>query len=195
MGVCRKYDRGDFLNKKILIIRGSARKNSKTAKMAEAFALGAEGKGHKVFWFYPVRDRVGPCLACDKCWSKGEACAVDPVFNRLASLLEMCDVLLISTPLYWFGFPSCVKAAIDKLYAYVGTDVLRPLAVKESYLFVCGHDPDPAKYQSIEQIYQSSMAYLGIKDRGILQTGGLSAEGALERSGVLQKAEKMGEQV
>lgn len=183
------------MSKKVLIVTSSPRKNSNTTKMAQAFARGAEAAGHEVFWFDAAKHKIEGCDACDACWSKGEACVMPDDFNKLAALLEACDVLLIATPLYWLGFPAQVKAAIDKLYAYGGAGGLRPLAIQESYLFVCGGDSDQAEYQPILQSYEVSAEFLGWKNRGVIQTGGVDAEGALEASGVLQQAEEMGKMV
>lgn len=42
------------------------------------------------------------------------------------------------------------------------------------------------------QIYKTSAEFLGWKDYGVIQTGGIDAGGALEVSGVLGQADKMG---
>ncbi len=183
------------MSKKILVMTSSPRKNGNTAKMAAAFMQGAEQAGHEVFRFDAAFHRINGCTACDACWSTGKACVMDDDFNALAELLESCEVLLIATPLYWLGFPAQVKAAIDKLYAYGGSGGLRPLAIRESYLFVCGGDAGKEEYQPILQSYRTSAAFLGWKDRGVIQTGGLDEAGALEQSGVLEQAEEMGRNV
>lgn len=183
------------MSKKVLILTSSPRKNSNTTRMAEAFAKGTEQAGHEVFCFDAAAHEIKGCNACDACWSKGEACVMNDDFNKLAALLESCDVLLLACPLYWLGFPAQVKAAIDKLYAYGGAGGLRPLAIKESYFFVCGGDAGKEEYQPIIQSYQTSAAFLGWQDKGIIQTGGIDAPGALENSGVLEQAEEMGRNV
>lgn len=183
------------MSKKVLVLTSSPRKNSNTTKMAQAFARSAEAAGHEVVWFDAAKHKIEGCNACNACWSNGEACVMPDDFNKLAALLESCEVLLIATPLYWLGFPAQVKAAIDKLYAYGGSGGPRPLAIKESYLFVCGEDTDKTEYQPIIQTYETSAAFLGWKNRGILQIGGVDAEGALEASGVLEQASEMGKTV
>lgn len=183
------------MSKKNLVLTASPRKNGNTSKMADAFTRGAEAAGHSVVRFDAAFHNIRGCNACNACWSKGNACVMDDDFNALAELLETCDVLLISTPLYWLGFPAQVKSAIDKLYAYGGSGGPRPLAIKESYLFVCGEDPTQEQYQPILQTYRTSAKFLGWEDRGILQIGGLEASGGIEASGVLEQAEEMGRNV
>ena len=183
------------MGKKVLVLTSSPRKNGNTSKMADAFTRGAEQAGHEVFRFDAAFHNIGGCTACDTCWSTGEACSISKDFNKLAVLLESCDVLLISVPLYWLGFPAQVKGAIDKMYAYGGSGGLRPLAVKESYLFVCGGDTDKEEYKPILATYEGIAGFLSWKDRGILQTGGLDEQGAIEKSGLLEKAEEMGQSI
>ncbi len=69
------------------------------------------------------------------------------------------------------------------------------LLVKESYLFVCGGDTDKEEYKPILATYEGMAGFLSWKDRGILQTGGLDEQGAIEKSGLLEKAEEMGQSI
>ena len=182
----------NLIGKKILVLTASPKKNGNTNKMADAFIRGAEQAGHSVFKFETAFKKIGGCNACNTCWSTGTACSVKDDFNELESLLESCDVLLISSPLYWFAFPAQIKGAIDKLYAYGGSGGPRPLTIKESYLFICGGDADKEEYKPVIMMYQMMSEYLGWKDRGILQNGGVNGEGEIEQSGVLEQAEEMG---
>ncbi len=183
------------MSKKVLILTSSPRENSITKRMAEAFAEGAREAGHEIFYFDAAEHQMKGCRACNACWSNGEACALDPEFNKFAALMEKCDVLLLSTPLYWFSLPAQVKVAIDKLYAYGGSGGPRPLTVKESYFFVCGGNGDKAEYKPVLDLYQMIADYLKWTNRGILQTGGIGAPGKLEASGVLERAKEMGRNV
>lgn len=181
------------MGKKILVLTGSPRKNGITNRMAEAFTRGAEQEGNEVFHFDTALHRIGCCGACNGCWSRGEACVMEDHFNELAALLESCEVILIASPLYWFGFPAHLKGAIDRIYAFLNPSCPRPLAIKESFLFICGGDANWAEeYEPILQTYGLICGSLLWENRGVIQTGGLEAEGALETSGVLEQAEEMG---
>lgn len=181
--------------KKVLVMTASPVKNGNTDKMADAFIEGAKESGHEVVKFETAFKKIGGCMACNKCWSKGEACIQNDDFRELEPLLERCDVLLIASPLYWFNLPAQIKGAIDRLYAYGGSGGLRPLAIKESYFFVCGNLADKDEYQPLLDIYRMTAKYLKWKDRGIIQTGGMDKEGALEASGILKQAREMGKNV
>lgn len=183
------------MGKKVLVLTGSPRKNGNTEKMADAFIRGAEAAGHTVTKFEGGIKKVGGCRACNNCWSKGRACVFDDDFTELSELLENNEVLLISSPLYWFGFPAQVKSVIDRLYAYSGSGGPRPLGIKESMLFICGGDATEEQFRPTIGMYEGVAQFLGWKDSGIIQTGGLDAEGAIEASGILKQAEDMGRAV
>ena len=184
------------MSKKILVLTGSPRKNGNTNKMAEAFIRGAKESGHEVVRFDAAGHNLGGCKACDACWSKGEACIQADDFNKLATLLENSEVILITSPLYWFGFPAQLKDAIDRLYAYLNPACPRPIAVKESYLFVCGGSSDwQDEYEPLLQSYRMICDSMSWINKGILQTGGINAQEALEASDILKKADEMGRNV
>ena len=99
--------------------------------------------------------------------------------------------MVLAAPVYWMGFPAQMKAAIDKLYAYGGSGGLRPLAIKESALLLCGGDPAAAEYDYVAQGYKMIVSFLGWRDRGVLWQGGTGAPGDISPD-ALQKAEGMG---
>lgn len=171
------------MGKKVLVITASPRKDSGTKKLADAFVKGAEKSGNEVFLFDAGHKKMAGCLACNRCWSRGYACVQEDDFLELSLLLEKCDVLLISTPLYWLSFPAQVKGAIDRLYAYGGSGGPRPLAVKESLLFVSGELPGADKeYDPIVQIYQTSAEFLGWKDCGVIRCGASEIPDYMEKA-------------
>lgn len=69
------------------------------------------------------------------------------------------------------------------------------MTIKESYFFVCGGDSDEEEYQPVLATYRNIAGYLGWTDKGIIRTGGLNADGDVEKSGLLEKAEEMGRNV
>lgn len=77
-------------------------------------------------------------------FAKGAACSFHDDFNLLAPMLEEADALILASPIYWFSFPSEIKAAIDKLYAFLIGG--KPLKIKECMLLTCGETGDTADF-------------------------------------------------
>lgn len=147
--------------------------------MANAFIRGAEQAGHSVTKFETAYKNM-----------RGFTSEPDD-FSELAPLLDNCDVVVISTPLYWFSFPAQLKAVIDQLdYSKISK-----MLNKDSYLFVSGGEKDDETYKLIDTLYHKITEFQAWKEKGVLQARGLDAFGEIEKSGILEKAEEMGRQV
>ena len=181
-----------MIKKNVLVLTGSPRKNGNSDRMAEAFIRGAVSAGHDVIKFETVAKKIGGCKGCEKCWSKDQPCVHRDDFDQLAPLLEGADVLVLCTPLYWFTFSAPIKAAIERLYAYLRDNRKRSLKIKESYLLVCGADPQQKIFDGIIATYREIVSFLEWTDRGILAVPKVSDVGDIEHTDALIKAEDLG---
>jgi len=180
------------IKKNVLVLTGSPRKNGNSDRMAEAFIRGALSAGHEVIKFETAAKKIGGCKGCKKCWSKDQPCVHRDDFDQLAPLLEGADVLVLCTPLYWFTFSAPIKAAIERLYAYLRDNSKRSLKIKESYLLVCGADPQQKIFDGIIATYREIVSFLEWTDRGILAVPKVSDVGDIEHTDALIKAEDLG---
>ena len=127
------------MSKRILILTGSPRRGGNSDLMADAFAKGASEAGNSVVQFNTAHKHIQGCRACDNCFSKeNKACIFNDDFNELASLMAESDVIVFCTPLYWYSFPTQIKAAIDKFYSFIIGK--KDVPIKECMLLSCG-DP------------------------------------------------------
>ncbi|OPL11455.1 MAG: flavodoxin [Firmicutes bacterium ML8_F2] len=180
------------MQKSILVLTGSPRKNGNSERMADAFIKGALAVGHEVMKFNAGLKNIGGCRACKKCWSKDEPCIYRDDFDELVPLLEKADVIVFSTPLYWFTFSAQIMAPINRMYAYLEDNCKRPLKLKESLLFVCGADADVKIFDGTIATYRSIADYMNWEDRGILAVPKVQDKGDIDRTDALQKAEEFG---
>ena len=113
------------MSKKIVVITGSPRKNGNSFAMTDTFIKAAEAKGYVVTRFDAALKNVGGCHACETCYKTGKACSFDDDFNTIAPYIVEADVVVFTTPVYWYSFPAQIKGVIDKLYALcvAGKDV------------------------------------------------------------------------
>ena len=178
--------------KNILVLTGSPRKNGNSDRMADAFIKGALSVGHEVIKFETASKNISGCTACDTCWSNGNPCSFQDDFDELAPILEAVDVIVFSTPSYWFSFPAQIKAAIDKMYAYTGVSCKRPLKIKESLLLVCGSEEGIRKFDGIIASYREIANYMKWEDKGVLAVPNVYEIGDIEKTDALVKAEEHG---
>ncbi len=184
-----------MIRKNVLVLTGSPRKNGNSDRMAEAFIKGAVSVGHEAIKFETAAKKIGGCKGCQKCWSNDQPCVHRDDFDQLAPLLEGADVLVFCTPLYWFTFSAPLKAAIERIYAYLRDNRHRSLKIKESYLFVCGADPQLKIFDGISATYREIVSYLKWTDRGILAVPKVSEVGDIEHTDALFQAEELGKKV
>ena len=184
------------MGKQVLVLTGSPRKNGNSDMMADAFIAGAKAAGHSVDRVETAHIKVDGCRACDNCWSQGEACIYQDDFNtKLAPLYEKADVLVFAMPLYFYGFPAQIKAALDKMYAYAVPAGAGKLHISESAFLMCGGDEPMESYGGAIESYRQAAKFCGWEDRGMVIATGLLDKGAIEGSESLTKAEELGRSI
>jgi putative NADPH-quinone reductase len=99
---------------KILVINGSPKAgNSDTLKVTKAFLQGMGETGEII---HTSKVNVKPCLGCLACWLKTRGVCVQK--DDMTAILEKykaADLVIWSTPLYFFSIPSNCKAVMDRL--------------------------------------------------------------------------------
>ena len=101
----------------VLIINGSPKgTKSNSLKLTEAFLQGMKETStvHSETLTVSKLD-IKPCIGCFHCWKEtpGKCCISDDMTVVIEKILS-ADVLIYSFPLYYFGFPSPLKALIDR---------------------------------------------------------------------------------
>lgn len=180
------------MKKNILVLTGSPRKNGNSEMLADAFIEGALESGHSVVKFEAAQKKIYGCIACDTCWSKGTACSYRDGFTELEPMLEEADVIVFATPLYWSSMPAQLKAAVDKLYAYVVDACKHPLKIKESALLVCGECEGMQMFNGIIETYRGIAEYMKWEERGIIAVPEVHIKGDILKTDALEKAKKLG---
>ena len=184
------------MSKQILVITGSPRKEGNSDMLADAFIKGATASGHKVDKFMSAFHKIGGCLACNGCWSKGTPCVQSDDFNdKLAPLLEKADVLIFCTPLYAYTFPTQIKAPLDRLFPYGKESWMKPLKVKETALIICGADDGDEPFHASVESYRHLIGFFEWKNRGELIVPSVNDKGDIKNTDGLQRAEALGKSI
>jgi multimeric flavodoxin WrbA len=181
------------MKKNILVLTGSFRKNGNSDLMADAFIRGAEENGHHVTKFETAYKSFSVCKACKQCYSNGQACPYDKAFSELAPYVLDADVLVISTPLYWFTFPAPLKAALDKFYSFMIAD--KSIKMKESVLLACGEGEDISTFSGLTKSYEMMADYCGWINKGSIIATGVGNKGEIVKTGILEKIEQLGRDI
>lgn len=155
----------------IVIITGSHRPGSNSGILADYFQKGAEEAGHGIFRFDAGHKNVHVCIGCDRCGMNGP-CIFDDDFTPLREPLVAADLVLFSSPMYYFGISSQIKAVIDRFYAIDQ----RIMGGKMACLIATFWTTDHNRASGIVESYRNMLSYLCWTDRGIMLAGGVNAE-------------------
>jgi multimeric flavodoxin WrbA len=180
------------MNKKILILTGSPRKNGNSDMLADAFMKGAQEMGHTVNKIEVAKLNISGCMACEMCWTKDGACVQCDDMTEIEPLLEIADVLVLVSPLYFFGISAQLKAAVDRFCAYCVGNCKKSLRVNESALIMCGECDEERFFSGAIDTYKHTADYMKWEDRGILIATSVSAKGDILQGDWLTKAKAFG---
>lgn len=117
--------------KHIVILSGSPRKNGNTNLLCRQFQQGAEEAGHSVRFIPLAEKRIGFCRACDVCMRNGRACIQKDDMENILCAFQQADVVVLATPVYFYGVSAQMKACIDRTYP-----IWQHLGRKEVYYIV-----------------------------------------------------------
>lgn len=117
--------------KNILIISSSPRKNGNSQMLCEQFKKGAEEKGHTVTLVRLMEKRIVFCRACDGCMRNGGTCVLNDDMAEILKLFQEADVLVLATPVYFYGISAQMKTFIDRTYP-----IWQHLGKKEVYYII-----------------------------------------------------------
>lgn len=101
----------------IIILNGSPRKNGNTSTLVKSFTDGAKASGHTVKEFYLQTMSIRGCMACMGCSRNADPCAQKDDMGQIYNAFKTCDVVVLSSPVYFLGVSGPLKTAVDRLMA------------------------------------------------------------------------------
>lgn len=180
------------MNRNILVITGSPRKEGNSNRMADALTKGAREAGHTVETFETAFHNISGCTACARCWTGGRACVIQDDWQELSEKMEAADILVFAYPLYWSTMPAQMKAAIDRLFSYCSSNCVRPLTGKAYVTLLCGECEGDSIFREARAVHKGLEGYFSWKQIGELAVHSVFEAGAVERTDALERAYQMG---
>ena len=151
---------------KILVLSGSPRAKGKTAQMVAAFKEGAEGAGHEVVVFDTAKMKIGGCLACEYCHTRGEGtCIQKDDMQQIYPDLYSADAIMFASPIYYFTMTAQIEDAIQRFYPTGTVDNIKKYAA-----ILCS--ASPGVYGGSEKQLEDMAGYMGWEKAGIVTVCG-----------------------
>lgn len=107
---------------RVLTILGSPRPNGNTSQVLNWVEQSLRSNAHAVERITLINHEIGPCRECGACRKPGntELChAPADAANGIITKMTKADAIVIASPLFCWGFPSHLKALLDRLYCVV----------------------------------------------------------------------------
>ena len=136
--------------KKVLAIVSSPRKGGNSELLVDEFVKGAKEAGNTVEKVCLREKKITPCLACEACLRNGGTCVQkDDMAEVLAKLID-ADVIVLSTPVYYYSVCAQLKAMIDRSLP-IGADGGK-MKNKEFYFITTAADAPHAMERTMNDI-------------------------------------------
>lgn len=170
--------------KNILILNGSPHTHGNTAALCDAFAEGAASAGHKVTRFDLQTMNIHGCLGCLKGGKDRERpCVQKDDMGQIYPVYQEADIVVLASPMYYWGFTSRLKAAFDRLFAVAELDSGYRNPVKDCILIMAAEGNTPDNWKPVLDYYHALLAHLGWHDLGTVTAGGVLLPGDIRRNG------------
>ncbi len=95
-------------------VMGSPRKFGNTNELLSSFLDGCEDEGAKVERINISEVDIKPCFGCRFCEKEGRCKIEDDDTFEVFSLIKRADVVVVATPIFFYGPPSQLKSLIDR---------------------------------------------------------------------------------
>ena len=179
------------MTKRVLILSGSPRKGGNSDSLCEQFAKGAQEAGHKVEKIWIQDKKIAPCLACYYCKDHNGECAIRDDMKEVLDKMMAADVLVLSSPVYFYSISAQLKSVIDRTVA-------RWLEFKNKefyYIMTAAEDSDTVMDCTLECMRGFAECLEGSVEKGIIYGKGVYKKGEIIGHTAMQEAFEMGKNV
>lgn len=179
------------MSKKVLILSGSPRKGGNSDTLCDEFMRGALESGNDVEKINVAGKKVAPCSACYYCRDhEGKCVHKDDMAEILQKMID-ADVLVLSSPVYFYSVNAQLKAVIDRTVA-------RWLEVKNKEFYYIATMADEA-ISSADTTVACFRGYAecveGAVEKGVIIGNGVYESGEIKNTPIMAKAYEMGKNV
>ena len=174
---------------KIVVINSSPHSDSESTSkyLAQRFTEGAKSAGHEVFTFDADKEDTHPCKGCDKCGMNGPCIFKDAIETKLMPQMLETDLLVLVTPLYYFGMSAQLKIIVDRFYSRT-----TKLNGKKSMMMSTAWNSADWTMEALKNHYETLVRYMNWTDVGQIWAVGCGARSLVERSEFGEQAYKIG---
>ncbi|MBR3160609.1 MAG: flavodoxin family protein [Atopobiaceae bacterium] len=173
---------------RILVLQGSPNVKGSTSVLVREFARGAREAGHSVDVADVAALDIAPCTGCVACGYEGPCVQTDDMDALRAKILS-ADMLVLATPLYYYGMTAQLKTVIDRFCSANSRITGKRL---RSALLAVAWNADGWTFDALEAHYDTLVRYLSLRDCGRVLGRGCGTPAMTRRSGYPEEAYRLG---
>lgn len=179
--------------KKVIILNGSPRANGNTKCAIKHLLAGIQrNKSLDIMEVNLTQIALKPCLACDVCKKNGGIC-VDSASATLMNSVLHADIIILATPVYWWGLSAQLKVAIDKFYSK--SEIMGNMDKKIILVTVGAAPVDDPQYDLIQKQIEYICSHSNWKFISQVKASALKAGELAKQLDVLAEIEMQGEKL
>ena len=173
---------------RILVLNGSVRRGGNTELLVQSFAEGAR-KNNSVEIVSVADYKENPCIGCNSCFNREENdCSQNDDMTKVYEKLKSTDILVIASPVYFYGISAQLKAMIDRLH----TPLRNSFPIKKLALILVGAASLPEMFDAIKVQYRLALNFFGLEDAGTVLVRGAKEKGDVKNTDGLNEAYELG---
>ena len=181
---------------KVIGVAGSPRSAGNSSTLLRAALRGAESAGAQAALIALNDLTFRGCQGCDRCAPAG-ACVVRDGLAPVFAALELADIWVLASPVYFDGVSGQLKAFFDRLH-WLTTEEgkLKPRlrGTRRAAVIVTYEDKPRDDYRKLAETLGSYLGWMGdFGDVRVMSEGNLGpADAVSQRDGLLGAAEQLG---
>ena len=179
------------MNKKILIISTSPRKNGNSERLADAFLNGAMDGGNTTEKISLYDKRIGFCKGCLACQKTGR-CVIHDDAETIVGKMLTADVIVFATPIYYYEMSGQMKTMLDRANPLYSADY----DFRDVYLLSTAADNDEGvDARAISGLEGWIECFPKARLAGTVFAGGVNDAGEIDGHLALEKSYEMGKSI
>ena len=167
---------------RVLGIVGSPRKNGNTDILVSEVLRGAMDAGSKVELIFLNDLEIKPCQAiCSDYCKSTSNCKIKDDMKKLYNKLFESEIIILGTPIYWYGPSAQCKAFLDRWYAFSHPKYILKMRGKKLILIAPFEESNTSVADPLLEMIIKSVNYLDMKFHGSLLVS-VKEKGAIKQN-------------
>ena len=155
--------------------------------LAQAFAEGARQRCN-VRTLSVADLHVTPCRGCNACFANGKRCVQNDDMQQVYAALADCDLLVIASPVYFYGISAQLAAVIHRLH----NPLRDTFHIRQAVLLLAAASSKPHVVEPIKLQYSLLLKNFDIEDCGMVLAQGVKDPGDIRQTDYLNQARQLG---